>query len=66
MWERVPERMHTKHVAVAASGGWGTEGVLALPLTLPVQKGKADWQDGHGHSLRMTGAKMLIIDMCKR
>lgn len=52
-------------MAGAASGGWGTEGVLALPLILPIQKGKAGWQDGHGHSLRMTGAKMLITDMCE-
>lgn len=58
--------MHTKHVAVAASGGWQTEGVLVLPFILPIQKGKADWQDGHGHSLRMTGAKMLVTDMYKR
>ena len=58
--------MHTKHVAVAASGGWRTEGVLVLPFILPIQKGKADWQDGHGHSLRMTGAKMLVTDMYKR
>ena len=58
--------MHTKHVAVAASGGWRTEGVLVLPFIFPIQKGKADWQDGHGHSLRMTGAKMLVTDMYKR